>query len=133
MSQIGVSFTPSGGSPVYSFVFTEFSDSTFPRTYSGVASFSFTASGSPSLAGPPYAQKYIWAITTRLTISQAESFDAMYRAWDTDRSNGLAAAVGVTDETFGSTVNASAVFTTPPTYSKMGHTHIWVSFGLTEV
>jgi len=133
MSQIGVSFTPDAGSPVYSFTFSEFSGAELPRTYQGNTTFSQSASGTSIITGAPYRQKYIWAISGPMTTAQAASFDAMFQAWDVDRSNGLAAAVGVTDETFGTTVNTSAVISTPPTYSRMSPTHTMVSFGLTEI
>lgn len=132
MSTIGVSYTPSGGSPVYSFVFDKFSDGALPRQYTNNASFSFSANGASIITGPSYSQKLIWAISSPLSESQAASFDAMYRAWDADRAAGLPAAVGIIDNTFGSSVNTSAVFSTAPSYSKFGPTHMMVSFGLTE-
>jgi hypothetical protein len=68
-----------------------------------------------------------------VTKEEAALFDQMFQAWDTDRSNGIAAAVGITDQTFGSTVTTSAVITTPPTYNRMGPKYMLLSFGLTEV
>jgi hypothetical protein len=50
-----------------------------------------------------------------------------------DRATGAAAALGIVDQTFGSTVNASAIFSTAPSFSKFGPTHMLVSFGLIEV
>ena len=133
MSQIGVSFTPSGGSPVYSFVFSNFGDSALPRSYQSEASFSQSANGTTILDGPAYRQKYIWVFSSIIPTSEAVQLDAMFQAWDTDRSNGLPVACGVTDETFGSTVTTSAVFSTPPTYVRMGPQFTMVAFGLTEV
>ena len=133
MSQIGISYTPSGGSPVYSFLFSEFMDGTLPRSYLDTASFGFSGTGAPIISGNPVVQKRIWAISSPLPVSEAATFDQMYRAWDTDRANGLSAAVGIIDETFGSPVNSSAVFSTAPTYSKFGPYYMIVSFGLTEV
>lgn len=132
MSTIGVSYTPNGGSPVYSFVFDKFSDGALPRQYTNNASFSFSANGASIITGPSYSQKRIWAISSPIPESDAASFDAMYRAWDADRAAGLPAAVGIIDNTFGSSVNTSAVFSTAPSYSKFGPTHMMVSFGLTE-
>ena len=133
MSQIGVSFTPSGGSPVYSFVFNNFGDNALPRSYQSEASFSQSANGTTILDGPAYRQKYIWVLSSIIPTSEAVQLDAMFQAWDTDRSNGLPVACGVTDETFGSTVTTSAVFSTPPTYVRMGPQFTMVAFGLTEV
>jgi len=133
VSQIGVSYTPAGGSPVYSFVFKEFVDTALPRSYIGSASFEISAGGTAVLSGPTVRERHIWAISAVLPKAQAESFDAMFKAWDNDRSDGLAAAVGVIDETFGPDVNTNAVFSTPPTYSRFSHTHMVVSFGLTEI
>lgn len=132
MSQIGVSYTPNGGSPVYSFLFSEFVNEGLPRQYTNNASFNFSANGASIITGPSYSQKHIWAISSILPNSEAASFDAMFRAWDSDRAAGRPAAVGIIDETFGATVNSSAVFSTAPTYSKFSHTHMVVSFGLTE-
>jgi hypothetical protein len=133
MSQIGVSFTPNAGSPVYSFTFSQFSGADLPRTYQSTAAFNQSANGTSIITGAPYRQKYIWAVSAPMTTADAASFDAMFRAWDTDRSAGLPAAVGVIDQTFGATVNTSAVISTPPTYIRMSPTHMMVAFGLTEV
>jgi hypothetical protein len=133
MSQIGVSFTPSGGSPVYSFTFDNFGDNSLPRAYQSTASFSQSANGTSILGGPAYRQKYLWVISSLITTVEAAQIDEMFQAWDTDRASGLAAAVGVTDTTFGTTVNASAIISTPPTYSRMGPVFTMVTFGLTEV
>lgn len=133
MSQIGVSYTPSGGSPVYSFVFNEFGDNALPRTYQSTASFSQSANGTSILAGPAYRQKYLWVISSIIDTSVAAQFDVMFESWDSDRSQGLPAACGITDETFGAVVNASAIFSTPPSFVRMGPRLTMVSFALTEV
>jgi hypothetical protein len=133
MSQIGVSFTPSGGSPVYSFVFDNFGDNAMPRNYQAGASFSQSVNGTTILDGPAYRQKYIWVISSLVDRTEAVQIDEMFQAWDTDRASGLPVACGVTDETFGPTVTTSAVFSTPPTYVRMGPKFVMVSFGLTEV
>jgi hypothetical protein len=133
MSQIGVSFTPSGGSPVYSFVFDNFGDNALPRSYQSEASFSQSANGTTILDGPSYRQKYIWVFSSIIPTTQAVQVDQMFQAWDSDRSAGLPVACGVTDETFGATVTTSAVFSTPPTYVRMGPKFTMVAFGLTEV
>jgi hypothetical protein len=132
MSQIGISYTPSSGGP-YNFLFSEFSGAELPRTYQASASFSQSSNGASILTGPSFRQKYIWAISTPMTKTAAADLDRMYRAWDLDRSNGLAAAVGVTDQLFSDSVSTSAVFSTPPSYSRMGPNHMMVSFGLAEV
>ncbi len=133
MSQIGVSFTPSGGSPVYSFVFDNFGDNALPRNYQSEATFSQSANGTTILDGPSYRQKYIWAFSSIIPTAQAVQVDAMFQAWDTDRSAGLPVACGITDETFGAVVTTNVVFSTPPTYVRMGPQFTMVAFGLTEV
>ena len=133
MSQIGVSYTPSGGSPVYSFVFDNFGDTALPRSYQATASFSQSASGSSIISGPAFRQKYLWVISSVVDESQSVSFDEMFHSWDADRSSGLSVALGVVDTTFGATVDSSAIITTPPTYVRMGPRFMLVSFSLTEV
>lgn len=135
MSSIGVSYTPSGGSPVYNFVLSDFTDTTLPRSYSNVAAFSQSASGTLIIDGPAYEQKRIWAVSTIMTNAEAVSFDAMFKAWDADRASGLSAAVGIIDETFGPQINTSAVFSTAPTFGMFGNdmTKVVVSFGLSEI
>lgn len=133
MSQIGISYTPSGSTTVYSFSFSQFVDAALPRSYVGSTVFSFSGTGAAIVSGSTSVQKRIWAISSPIPTNEAESFDEMYRAWDTDRANGIAAAVGIVDQTFGATVSSSAVFSTAPTYSQFGHAYMVVSFGLTEI
>ena len=133
MSQIGVSYTPSGGSPVYSFVFDSFSDNSLPRSYQGSASFGQSANGASIISGPAFRQKYIWVISTIVKKEDAASFDEMFQAWDTDRAAGLPVALGITDETFGPSVSTSVIVSTPPSYLRMGPRFVLVSLSLTEV
>ena len=133
MSEIGVSYTPSGGSPVYDFTFDNFGDNALPRSYQGTASFSQSANGASIIAGPAFRQKYLWVISSIVEEPLAVQFDEMFHAWDADRSSGIAAAVGVADTTFGPTISTSALITTPPTYVRMGPRLMLVSFSLTEV
>lgn len=129
---IGVSFTPSGGA-ASQVIFDNFGGTDIPRIYSDLSSFSTSANGTSIISGPAYHQKYIWPISSVLTNADAIKFDGIFTSWDTDRANGLPAAVGVVDQTFGATVTTSAIFSTPPTYTRMGPAHTMVSFGLTEV
>ena len=133
MSQIGVSYTPSGGSPVYSFVFDNFGDNALPRSYQGGASFDQSANGTSIIGGPAFRQKYVWVISSIVTEGEAASFDEMFQAWDTDRAAGLPVAMGITDDTFGPSVSTSAVVSTSPSYVRMGPKFMLVSFSLTEV
>lgn len=133
MSQIGLSYTPSGGSPVYNIVLGNFGDQAFPRTYLDSASFDQSASGATLLTGPAYSQKYQWVISSVVDTAIAEQFDAMFQAWDADRAAGLAVACGITDNTFGATVNTSVIFVTAPSYTYMGPAYTMVSFGLQEI
>ena len=68
-----------------------------------------------------------------MDTTEALQFDAMFRAWDADRAAGLTAACGISDETWGPTVNTSAIFVTAPSYTRMGPILTMVSFGLQEV
>lgn len=133
MSQIGVSFTPSGGSPVYNFIFDNFGDNALPRSYQGTAAFSSSANGTSIISGPAYRQKYIWALSSIIPTPKAAEIDAMFQAWDTDRAAGLPAALGITDQTFGPEISTSAIISTPPTYVRMGPQLTMVAFALTEV
>ncbi len=133
MSRIGVSYTPSGGSPVYNFVFDNFGDNALPRSYQSNTSFTQSANGASIIAGPAFRQKYVWVIASLITKEEAVLFDEMFQAWDADRSAGRPSAVGVIDETFGPPVSTSAVITTPPTYNRMGPRLMLVAFSLTEV
>ncbi len=133
MSQIGVSYTPSGGSPVYNFVFDNFGDNALPRTYQEGAFFAQSANGTSIIGGPAFRQKYLWVISSIVTKAEAASFDEMFQAWDADRALGLPAALGIVDNTFGPSVLASGVITTPPSYVRMGPQLMLVSFALTEV
>ena len=130
---LGISYTPSGGSPVYNFQIDNFGDNAMPRTYMGDISYEMSANGTNILGGAAYEQKYQWVVSTIMETTDALSFDAMFQAWDTDRANGLTAACGIADQTWGTQVNTNAVFITPPSYTRMGPQLTMVSFGLQEV
>lgn len=134
MASIGIAYTSSGNTSVtYNFVLDNFQDASMPRSYMGSISFQNSANGAVILGGPAHREKYQWVISTFMPTTDAESFDEMFRAWDTDRASGLTAACGLTDETWGPTVNASVVFMTAPTYRWAGGNLTQVSFGLGEV
>ena len=133
MAQIGVSFTPNAGSPVYNIVFDNFGSNDMPRTYQQGAELGRSATGSSILTGPSFRQKYMWALSSVVPTSEAHTFDQMFQAWDSDRAAGHPVAVGVADTTFGATVNTSAVISTSPTYVRLSPTHTLVSFGMMEV
>jgi hypothetical protein len=131
MSTLGISYTAQGGTS-YNFVLDNFGDNAMPRSYVSTATFDTAASGSVILGGPAHQQKYQWVISTIMQTVDALQFDAMFRSWDYDRAAGHAAACGVNDETFGLAIATSAVFVTPPTYTRMGPQLTLVSFGLQE-
>ncbi len=131
--RIGVSFTPSTGGSAYNFLIDNFGDDAIPRQYIGSYEFSLSTSGANVMSGPSFNDRYQWTISTKVTKAEAENFDAMYRAWDTDRSEGKAAALGVIDETFGATVNTSAIFITPPSFNRLSAKVFLLSFGMQEV
>ena len=130
---LGISYTPVSGSPVYDITFTEFTDTSLPRSYIGDVSYEMSANGATILSGPAFRQKYIWVISCHQTPVKAQELDAMFRAWDEDRSNGYSAAVGIVDNTFGTQVSTSALFSTSPSYVYVSPSITLVSFGLSEV
>ena len=132
--RIGISYTEQGGdSTVHSVLFENFLSEDLPRSYSGSASFSTSAGGSAVIDGPAFRQRYIWGISALVTPAEALALDSLFRDWDADRASGMAVAVGVTDELFGSVVNASAVFSTPPAFTRLSPSAWSVDFGLSEV
>ena len=129
---IGISYTASGRT-AYTFQIDNFGDNAMPRSYVGSASFDMSANGASILGGPAFRQKYQWVISTLMKRADAESFDVMFQAWDTDRAAGLTAACGSTDQTWGPDVDTSAVFVTPPSFTYLSPRLMLVSFGLQEV
>lgn len=114
-------------------MFDNFGGNEMPRSYTGTANLGKSANGTSIMSGPAYGQKYFWAVSSIVLDATALEFDALFKAWDALRATGAAAAVGILDQTFGADVNTNAVFTTPPTYTRMGPNYTMVSFGLTEV
>lgn len=104
-----------------------------PRQYVGTFSFSKSASGTNIMDGTAYGQKYMWTISTKMTPTEARELDDMFKAWDIDRAEGYAAAIGIVDETWGADVNTSAVFATAPVYTRLSPAIVSVSFGLEEI
>jgi len=129
---IGISYTADGGT-AYNFQIDNFGDNAMPRSYTGTVSFDTSANGASILGGPAFKQKYQWVIATLMQTPDAQAFDAMFQAWDTDRASGLTAACGIIDETWGPNVDTSAVFVTSPSYTRISPTLTLVSFGLQEV
>lgn len=126
----GITITNSAGT----FKAAAFGGMEVARAYDGSTSFDRSASGTQILGGPTYRQKYIWGIDVKCSETEAVTLDAIFRAWDLSRSNGNSSVVSVVDETFGASVSASAVFSTPPVFTRLAGGNIYsVSFGLTEV
>jgi len=132
MASIGVAYTSQAGD-AYNVVIDLFSGGEAARTYDGSVAFSRGVSGQQILQGRPGRQKYIWAISGVLTEAKAKELDDCFKAWDQDRTTGIAAAVGITDQTLFDSLTTSAVFSTPPTYIRFGPNDFSVAFGLTEV
>lgn len=130
---VGIAYTSQGGGGSFNVVFREFVDGALPRSYESQANFSRSASGTTSLAGSGSQQKRIWAISAMLSTADAQELEGMFRAWDTDRSEGEPAACGLTDQTFGTSVTTSVLFTTPPSFRWVSPTDIQVDFAVTEV
>ena len=132
MSALAVAFTSVTGAS-FNITFNEFTGAELARTYDSSVDFERSISGTQLIQGRPGRQKYIWAISSPLSEADTRELDDLFQAWDEDRARGLAAAVGVLDETGFRSVSASAIFSTPPTYTKFGPTSYLVAFGLTEV
>lgn len=132
MSSIGIAYSPQAGGS-YNILVDMFSGAEVARTYDQSVSFERGISGQQLIQGRPGRQKFIWAISAVLTDTEAKVVDDMFKAWDADRATGLSVACGITDETLFDPLTTSAVFSTPPSYIRMGPHHYTVSFGLTEV
>lgn len=132
MSAIAIAYSGSGST--YNFVIRNFGGNEMPRSYQESASYSQSANGASVLSGPAFRQKYSWAISTVITNTDADLLMEMFESWDTDRSSGLSAAVGLTDQTGpGPSITTNAVFSTAPTFTRMGPNRMMASFGFLEV
>ena len=119
----------------YSVIFAVFTDVALPRTFVASTTYSQSLTGSQVISGTPYSAKYLWTISSQVSAEDAENLMLMYRAFDDMRSLGATPVVSVEDRTFGATVTANAVITTPPSISRvgsLGNTYA-VALGLTEV
>ena len=134
MASIVISYTAQhGANTAYSIEIEEFSGEGLPRSFVGGFNFENSVNGTSILAGPAYQEKRIWAISTPLQSAGTETIYNMFKAWDTDRANGLPAACGVVDTTFVETVSTNAIFSTPPSFTKLGGYGFQIDFGMTEV
>ena len=134
MDGITLSYTAQhGANTVYSIALKTFGDSSVMRARQQTTSTSSSANGTTVLAGSSYAQKSLWNVVAIDTKANVLTIDEMYAAWDKDRADGLAAAVGVNDTTFGAAVVTSAVFPNSPQFTKLGENLYEASFVLTEV
>ncbi|MAH29340.1 MAG: hypothetical protein CL959_01490 [Euryarchaeota archaeon] len=127
MSAIGIAYNS------FNLLFDTFSGAEVARTYDSSVSFERGLSGQQVIGGRPGRQKFIWAISAVVNADDAKILDDIFKAWDTSRAAGNAAAVGVTDQTLFDPVTTDAVFTTPPSYIRMNAYTYTVAFGLTEV
>lgn len=128
---VGIAYSSSGGT--FNVVFSDFVDGALPRSYESQANFARSASGTTSLAGSGAQQKRIWTISVMLGKADSLEVDRMFRAWDQDRSMGLPAACGLTDQTFEEDLTTSVLFTTPPSFRWVSPTTYQVDFAVTEV
>ena len=130
---VAIAFTSQDTGTSYNVVFRDFTSPDIPRSWQGTAGFARSLTGANVLKGPRYQQKYQWTIDCILPTEDAERLDKMYAAWDVDRADGKAVAVGILDTCFGDDVSGSAVFTVAPTYTYAGPRHTIVSLGLVQV
>lgn len=132
MSAIGVAYTSSSGDS-YNVTFDQFTEVELARSYVESTEFQRGVSGTQLIIGRPGRSKFLFAISAFVDEATAKDLDDMFRAWDVDRGKGLAAAVGVLDQTGFTDESCSAIFTTPPSFTKAGPNYYAVAFGLTEV
>ena len=131
MGSLSISYTSAAGT-TYTVVASRFSGGDLPRSYLQQAKLDFTAQGAAIVGGPVRRQRMVWATTAFMTAAEAATLDDLFLAWDADRAAGRAAVVSVTDGTGpGSSITASALFTTAPGFSQAGPEWL-ASFGLTE-
>lgn len=130
---LGISYTPIAGTPVYDITIKEFTDNSLPRLYDSQIAYGTSVTGASVLEGPAFAQKYIWTISAHFTKEKALELDAMFRAWDEDRSTGANAALGLIDRTFGPEVNTTVLFSSAPSFVYLSPSVIVGSFGLSEI
>lgn len=134
MASITISYTAQhGANTAYTLEIVQFSGEDLPRSFQGGFNFSNSVNGTSILAGPSYQEKRVWAISSPLQDADVETLYNMFKAWDTDRANGLPAACGIVDNTFIETVSVNAVFSTPPSFTKLGGYGFQIDFGMTEV
>lgn len=123
----------SQGAIEYNVTFAQFTGEQIARTYQPVTGYSRSVTGAQVLTGPPTRAKYIWAVSASLDKASALVLDNLFRAWDLDRSSGIAAACSLLDSTFGPEISAEVVITTPPTFSYVSEHFVVIDMGLTEV
>jgi len=134
MASITLSYTAQhGANTAYSLEIKQFANEDLPRSFQGGFSFENSANGTSILAGPSYQEKRIWAISAPLDYTDTATLYNMFKAWDTDRAAGLPVACGLVDDTFVETVSTNVIFSTPPSFAKMGGYGYAADFGLTEV
>ncbi len=132
MSALAIAYTAQSGD-VVNITYRNFTTEEVMRTYAPTTAFQRTVGGTQVLNGPSNISKYIWAVSAITDRATALALQELYENWDYDRASGVSAAVGVLDETWGSNVNASAVFSTAPTWTYVTEYYVINTFGLTEV
>ena len=130
---INVSFND--GSKVLEVAFDKFTET--PRSYVSINDLSFSVAGSAIQSGNSRAIRQTWAIASYVDKDTAHDLDEMYRLWDLFRAEGGLAVLGVVDQTFVRNINqpieATAVFTSAPTFDKRDN-NLWLAaFGMTEI
>lgn len=133
MAALGIAYLSQASGVSYNLVFDFFTGNELARTYEQSATFSRGVSGQQLITGRPGRQKNIWALSVFVSAVEAKTLDDMFKAWDLDRGDGKAAAVGITDETLFDPLSTSAVFSTPPSFIRTGPNNYTAAFGLTEV
>lgn len=124
----------SSNSNAYNVTLKRFTDNALMRIYdTSTASFERSISGTQLLLGRAGRQKFIWNISAYVSKEQALKIDDMFQAWDADRASGIAAAVGVLDQTGLRSESGSAIFSQPPQFQQVNPYEYIATFVLTEV
>ena len=119
----------------YDYTFTDFTGGDLPRNFVSSTTLTQSATGARVYSGTPYAARFVWAISSVVEEDVARGVMDMFAAFDADRANGNLPTITITDTTFGATVNANGVFTTPPSVSRFGGSSsklYAIAFGVTE-
>ena len=107
---------------VHSFSFDTFNSTELPGQRVSQATLNYSALGVGYMSGPAIQQKKMWAIDATIPASSRAALEALYEAWDLERSTGsYSAVVTLVDGLLAAdTTTYDCVITEPPSYSTKG-------------